>query len=82
MLSVTSTSQLSDNVKWQLVNSTAKPQFVRCTVVVLHGSTQLGDEGPLELAVAAGATAEEFSEVTTLAGSGSGDTAQVLCRNG
>jgi hypothetical protein len=32
--------------------------------------------------VAAGATAEEFSEVTTLAGSGSGDTAQIVCQKG
>jgi hypothetical protein len=31
-------------------------------------------------AVAAGATAEEFSEVSTLAGNSAGDTAQIVCQ--
>jgi len=80
--SVSSTSQLSDMVKWQLTNKTAQPQLVTCEVLVLTGSTQLGELGPMHLAVAAGATAEQFSEVTTLAGSGASDTAQVLCQKG
>jgi hypothetical protein len=67
-------------VKWQLKNKTTQPQLVTCEVLVLHGSTQLGELGPLQLAVAAGATAEQFSEVTTLAGNEAGDTAQVLCQ--
>ncbi len=78
--SVSSTSQLSDMVKWQLTNKTTQPQLVTCEVLVLNGSTQLGELGPLQLAVAAGATAEQFSEVTTLAGSTASDTAQVLCQ--
>lgn len=78
--SVSATSQLSDMVKWQLTNKTAQPQLVTCEVLVLNGSTQLGELGPLQLAVAAGATAEQFSEVTTLAGSTASDTAQVLCQ--
>jgi hypothetical protein len=63
-------------------NTSGQPQIVTCEVLVLNGSTQLGQYGPEHLAVAAGATAEEFSEVTTLAGSGTGDTAQVLCQKG
>jgi hypothetical protein len=67
-------------VKWQLTNKTSQPQLVTCEVLVLIGSTQLGEFGPTQLAVAAGATAKQFSEVTTLAGSSAGDKAQVLCQ--
>lgn len=80
--SVSSTSQLSDMVKWNLTNKTSQPQLVTCEVLVLNGSTQLGELGPLQLAVAAGATADQFSEVTTLAGSSADDTAQILCQKG
>ncbi|MBV8462407.1 MAG: hypothetical protein JO368_03880 [Acidimicrobiales bacterium] len=76
------TSQLSEMVTWHATNKTDHPEFATCEVLVLNGSTQLGDDGPLPLAVAAGATAEEYSEVTTLAGSGAGDTAQVVCQPG
>jgi hypothetical protein len=81
VVSVSSTSQLSDMVEWTATNKTGEPEFASCVVLVLHGSTQLGDYGPVTIAVATGATAEEFSEVTTLAGNSNGDTAQVLCRN-
>jgi len=40
------------------------------------------DYGPVQLAVAAGATAEESSEVNTLAGSSAADTAQIVSRKG
>gem|GEM_PF-6764449 len=76
------TSQLSDMVMWNVTNKTGQPQFATCEVLVLHGSTQLGDYGPVQLAVAAGATAEQFSEITTLAGSSAGDTAQIVCQKG
>ncbi len=69
-------------VKWNMTNKTNQPQFATCVVLVLNGSRQLGDYGPVQLAVAAGATAEQFSEVTTLAGSNAGDTAQIVCRKG
>ena len=69
-------------VTWHATNKTDQPQLATCEVLVLNGSTQLGDYGPVQLAVAAGATAEEFSEVTTLAGSGAGDTAQIVCQKG
>lgn len=69
-------------VKWNVTNKTDQPQFATCQVLVLNGSTQLGDYGPVQLAVAAGATAEQFSEVTTLAGSGPRDTAQIVCQKG
>jgi hypothetical protein len=82
IVSVSATSQLSQMVKWDLTNTTHVPQLVTCEVLVLNGSTQLGDYGPVPLAVAGGATAEEFSEVSTLAGSSSGDTAQVVCQKG
>ena len=82
VISLSTTSQLSDMVKWDLTNKAGHPQLVTCEVLVLNGSTQLGQYGPVPLAVAAGATAEEFSEVSTLAGSGAGDTAQVVCQNG
>jgi hypothetical protein len=68
-------------VKWNMTDKTRQPQLVTCEVLVLDGSTQLGDYGPVQLAVAAGATAEEFSEVNTLAGSSAGDTAQIVCQN-
>jgi hypothetical protein len=82
IVSVNETSQLSQMVKWDLTNKTSDPQLVNCEVLVLNGSTQLGDYGPEPLAVAGGATAEEFSEVSTLAGSSAGDTAQVVCQKG
>ncbi len=82
VISVNPTSQLSDMVMWKVTNKTGQPQLATCEVLVLDGSTQLGDYGPVQLAVAAGATAEQFSEVTTLAGSSSGDTAQIVCQNG
>lgn len=82
VVSVSTTSQLSDMVKWQLTNKTSQPQLVTCEVLVLNGSTQLGELGPTQLAVAAGATAEQFSEVTTLAGSSASDKAQILCQKG
>ena len=65
-----------------MTNKTGQPQLATCEVLVVKGSTQLGDFGPVQLAVAAGATAEEYSEVTTLAGSGAGDTAQIVCQQG
>jgi hypothetical protein len=80
--SVSSTSQLSDMVKWNATNKSGQPQLATCEVLVLKGHTQLGDDGPLQLAVAGGATAQEFSEVTTLAGSHPGDTAQIVCQKG
>ena len=78
--SVSATSQLSEMVKWSMTNKTRQPQLVTCEVLVLDRSTQLGDYGPVQLAVAAGATAEEFSEVSTLAGNSAGDTAQIVCQ--
>ena len=69
-------------VKWNATNKTGQPQLATCEVLVLHGSTQLGDYGPVQITVAAGATAEEYSEVTTLAGSGADDTAQIACQKG
>jgi hypothetical protein len=69
-------------VRWNVTNKTGQPQLATCEVLVLKGSTQLGEFGPVQLAVAAGATAEQFSEVTTLAGSNAGDTAQIVCQNG
>ena len=61
-------------------NATGQAQVASCEGLVLNGKNQLGQYGPAVIvAVAAGATAEEFSEVTTLAGSGSGDTAQIVC---
>jgi hypothetical protein len=69
-------------VRWNVVNKTDQPQLATCEVLVLNGSTQLGEFGPVQLAVAAGATAEQFSEVTTLAGSSAGDTAQIVCQKG
>jgi hypothetical protein len=82
VVSVSSTSQLSDMVKWNATNGTDQTQLATCAVLVLNGKNQLGQYGPVEVVVAAGATAEEFSEVTTLAGSGSGDTAQIVCQKG
>jgi hypothetical protein len=78
---VSSTSQLGDMVKWDATNKTGEPQLATCEVLVLHGSMQLGELGPFQLTVAAGATAEQYSEVTTLAGSTAGDTAQIVCQN-
>ncbi len=69
-------------VTWNATNKTGRAQLATCEVLVLHGKTQLGDYGPVQLTVAAGATAEEFSEVTTLAGSSAGDTAQIVCQKG
>jgi hypothetical protein len=82
VVSVSSTSTLSEMVRWNLTNPTGQTQLATCEVMVLQGSTQLGDYGPVEVAVAGGATAQQFSEVTTLAGSGAGDTAQVACQKG
>jgi len=82
VVSVSSTSQLSDMVKWDAINRTRVPQLATCEVLVLNGSTQVGDYGPVQIVVAAGATAEEYSEVTTLAGSAVGDTAQIVCQKG
>lgn len=65
-----------------MTNKTRQPQLVTCEVLVLNGSTQLGELGRVQLAVAAGATAEQFSEVTTLAGSNAADTAQIVCQKG
>jgi hypothetical protein len=79
---VSSTSQLGEMVKWDATNKTTEPQLATCEVLVLNGSTQLGELGPLHLTVAAGATAEQYSEVTTLAGSTAGDTAQIVCQKG
>jgi len=62
-------------VAWHVTNKTGQPQLATCEVLVLNGSTQLGDYGPVQLAVAAG-------EVTTLAGSSAGDTAQIVCQKG
>jgi hypothetical protein len=82
IVSVNPTSQLSDMVTWNVTNQTGQPQLATCEVLVLNGSTQLGDYGPVQVAVAAHATAEQFSEVTTLAGSSAGNTAQILCQKG
>jgi len=82
VVSVSSTSQLGEMVKWDATNKTTEPQLATCEVLVLNGSTQLGELGPLHLTVAAGATAEQYSEVTTLAGSTAGDTAQIVCQKG
>jgi hypothetical protein len=82
VVSVNSTSTLSATVRWNVTNPTGHTQLATCEVMVLHGSTQLGDSYPLQIAVAAGATAEQFSEVTTLAGSNAGDGAQVACQKG
>jgi hypothetical protein len=82
VVSISATSQLSDMVKWNALNKTGQPQLATCEVLVLHGSTQLGELGPVQLTVAAGATAEQFSEVTTLAGNSAGDTAQIVCQKG
>jgi hypothetical protein len=71
------TSQLSDIAKWQLTSKSSQPRLVTCEVLGLNGSTQLGELGPTQLAVAAGATAEQFSEVTTLAGSSASDKARI-----
>ena len=79
---MTSASQLGDTVKWDATNDTAVAQLATCEVLVLNGSTQLGELGPIQLTVAAGATAEQYSEVTTLAGSTAGDTAQIVCQKG
>ena len=79
---MSSTNQLGEMVKWDATNKTAAPQLATCEVLVLNGSMQLGELGPLQLTVAAGATAEQFSEVTTLAGSTAGDTAQIVCQKG
>jgi hypothetical protein len=81
VVSVSSTSTLSEMVRWNATNPTGQTQLATCEVLVLHGSTQLGDSGPLQIAVAAGATAEQFSEVTTLAGSNAGDRAQIACQS-
>ncbi len=67
-------------VMWTATNKTKQPQLATCEVLVVNGSTQLGELGPLQLAVAAGATAEQYSQVTTLAGSGPHDTAQIVCQ--
>jgi hypothetical protein len=69
-------------VKWDATNPTGEPQLATCEVLVLNGSTQLGELGPLQLTVAAGATAEQYSEVATLAGSTASDTAQIVCQKG
>ena len=82
IVSVDPSSQLGDEVTWTVTNKTQQPQLATCEVLVLDGSTQLGDYGPVQLAVAAGATAEEFSQVTTLAGSSARDVAQVVCQKG
>jgi hypothetical protein len=82
VISVSATSQLSQMVKWDLANKSDEAQLVTCEVLVLNGTTQLGQYGPEPLAVAGGATAEEFSEVSTLAGSTPGDTAQIACQKG
>ena len=82
VVSVSATSQLSQMVKWDMTNKSDQAQLVTCEVLVLNGTTQLGQYGPAALAVAGGATAEEFSEVSTLAGSSSGDTAQIACQKG
>lgn len=82
VVSVVPSSQLGDEVTWSVTNKTGQAQLATCEVLVLQGSTQLGDYGPVQLVVAAGATAEEFSQVTTLAGSSAGDTAQIVCQKG
>jgi hypothetical protein len=82
VVSVDPSSQLGDEVTWNATNKTGQPQLATCEVLVLKGSTQLGDYGPVQLAVAAGTTAEEFSQVTTLAGSSAGDMAQIVCQKG
>jgi hypothetical protein len=82
VVSVSATSQLGDMVRWNATNKTGAPQLAKCEVLVLHGSMQLGELGPLQLTVAAGATAEQYSQVTTLAGSTPGDTAQIVCQKG
>jgi hypothetical protein len=55
------------------------PQLATCEALVLHLSMQLGEFGPVQLTVAAGAIAKQFSEVTTVAGSTAGDTADEFC---
>jgi hypothetical protein len=80
VVSVSSTSQLGDMVMWTATNKTEQPQLATCEVLVLNGSTQLGELGPLQVVVAAGATAEQYSQVTTLAGSEPHDTAQIVCQ--
>lgn len=82
IVSVDPSSQLGDEVTWTVTNKTHQAQLATCEVLVLDGSTQLGDYGPVQLAVAAGATAEEYSQVTTLAGSSTHDVAQVVCQKG
>lgn len=79
---MTSTRQLGEMVKWDATNKTGEPQLAACVVLVLNGSTQLGELGPLQLTVGAGATAEQYSEVTTLAESTRGNTAQIVCQKG
>jgi hypothetical protein len=82
VVSVRATSQLSEMVRWNATNGTTSPQLATCEVLVLNGKTQLGDYGPVQVVVAAGATAEEYSEVTTLAGNSAGDQAQIVCQKG
>ncbi len=79
---MSSTDQLGEMVKWDAMNKTGAPQLATCEVLVLDGSMQLGELGPLQLTVAAGATAEQYSQVTTLAGNTAGDTAQIVCQKG
>jgi hypothetical protein len=69
-------------VEWTATNKTATAQLATCEVLVLKGSTQFGDYGPTQIAVAAGATAEEYSEVDVQTGAGTGDTAQIVCQKG
>ena len=57
-----------------------RTQLATCEVLVLHGSMQLGELGPLQLTAAAGATAEQYSQVTTLTGSNASDIAQIVSR--
>lgn len=75
-------TQISDAVTWTVTNRTSQPQEANCQVLVLNGSTQIGDYGPVQFTVAAKATAEEFSQVETLSGSSAGDTAQIACQKG
>ena len=79
---MSSTSQLGEMVKWDATNKTGAPQLATCEVLVLHGSMQLGELGPLQLTAAAGATAEQYSQVTTLTGSNASDIAQIVCQKG
>lgn len=69
-------------VMWNATNKTATAQLATCEVLVLNGKSQLGDYGPVQIAVAAGATAAEYSEVTTVAGSSASDRAQIVCQKG